>query len=230
MRFSYFKIADKNSQLFLTTKHNKKLTSLPIKDILIDHTPSLVGILNESGLIIKFIKARSWHEYLKLCWCHSRISKEIKGSELLRCLGLNVPTIYEIGFGIIPSTRHDYLGYYIMENLTHSDFYELSKLIKEKSISDLIRQKIMISIYQGLKVMRENNIVFSDFHLDNIFANKVGDITWIDTGVTTYSLRNNKKFRSKYNQSITRYINYEYEGVILLSQGEKTIFEKLLIT
>jgi predicted unusual protein kinase regulating ubiquinone biosynthesis (AarF/ABC1/UbiB family) len=77
--------------------------------------------------------------------------------------------------------------------------------------------------------MRDNRIVFSDFHLDNIFANEVGDINWIDTGITTYSPINEKKFHLKYNQSIIRYINYEYEGEILLSQNEKAIFKELLI-
>jgi serine/threonine protein kinase len=230
MKISIFKIENIKSQPFLTIKYDKHINQKSLKNILVDHTPSLVGTLEESGFIIKFIRARSWHEYLKLLWNRSRITKEIKGNKLLAGLRLNVPKIHETGLGIIPSIKHEYLGYYIMDNLSQSGYQELSKLIKDGALNEPMREKIMYSVYKGLKVMRENNIVFSDFHLDNIFANKMGDITWIDTGVTTYSLVNNKKFRLKYNQSITRYINYEYEGEILLSQSEKAIFEELLIT
>jgi hypothetical protein len=230
MKLSIFKIRDNKTQLFITTKYNKSIKKTFLKTILIDHTPSLVATLQESELVIKFIRARSWHEYLKLLWNRSRITKEIKGSRLLKSIGLRVPKIHETGFGIIPSKRHEYLGYYIMENLSHSGFQELSKLIIEGGLEDLMREKIMFSVYQGLKTMRDHHIVFSDFHLDNVFANNVGDITWIDTGITTYHKMNEKKFRDKFNYSITRYINYEYEGKTLLSQDEKAIFNKLMIT
>jgi serine/threonine protein kinase len=232
MKFSKFQIKGNSSQLFITTKYNKNININKsfIKTILVDHTPSLVATLQESELVIKFIRARSWHEYLKLLWNRSRITKEIRGSQLLQSIGLRIPKIHETGFGIIPSKRHEYLGYYTMENLSHSGFKELSKLIIEGGLEDLMREKIMFSVYQGLKVMRDHRIVFSDFHLDNVFANSIGDIAWIDTGVTTYNPINKKKFCFKYNQSITRYINYEYEGKILLSQDEIAIFKKLTIT
>jgi serine/threonine protein kinase len=229
MKISTFRIKNLTSQPFLTTKYDKCTSQHSLKKILVDHTPSLVGTLKESKFIIKFIKARSWHEYLKLLWNRSRITKEIRGSKLLEGLNLNVPKIHETGFGIIPSMKYEYLGYYIMENLYLSGFKELSKLIKKEEFSNDIRRKVILSIYEGLKVMRDNRIVFSDFHLDNIFANEVGDINWIDTGITTYSPINKKKFHLKYNQSIIRYINYEYEGEILLSQNEKAIFKELLI-
>jgi hypothetical protein len=230
MKLSIFKIRDNKTQPFVTTKYNKSIKKTFLKTILIDHTPSLVATLQESGLVIKFIRARSWHEYLKLLWNRSRITKEIKGNQLLKSIGLRVPKIHETGFGIIPSKRHEYLGYYIMDNLSHSGFQELSKLIIEEELDDLMREKIMFAVYEGLKVMRDHRIVFSDFHLDNVFANGIGNITWIDTGITTYNPINKKKFCFKYNQSITRYINYEYEGKILLSQDEKAIFKKLMIT
>ena len=197
--------------------------------VLVDHIPSLVGILKDSGLVIKFIRARSWHEYIKLLWNHSRITKEIRGSELLQKLGLNVPKIHEVGFGIMPSKKYEYLGYYIMENLTPSGFQELSKLIKEDAIDDVIREKIMIAVYHGLKDMRENHIVFSDFHLDNVFANDSGDIVWIDPGVTTYTKFNEKKFRDKFNYSINRYIFYCSDRGNTLTDKETALFRSLLL-
>jgi tRNA A-37 threonylcarbamoyl transferase component Bud32 len=229
MKLSAFNLPHFRTQLFLTT-YGRKADNKPIRNIIIDHNASLVAVIPESELIIKFIKARSWHEYLKLLWNHSRVTKEIKGCSLLKNLGLCVPTIYEVGYGVIPSTKHKYLGYYIMENLTHSGFQELSKLITQEIIDKEVRNKIMSSIHDGLKVMKDNHIIFSDFHLDNIFANNNGEITWIDTGVTTYSTFKAHRFNQKFNHSIKRYINYEYGGKTLLSQSEKAMFSDLLIT
>jgi hypothetical protein len=230
VKFSSFNILEKKSQLFLTTRHKSNSKQHVLNNVLVDHIPSLVGVLKDSGLVIKFIKARSWHEYIKLLWNHSRITKEIKGSQLLQQLGLTVPVIHEIGFGIIPSKKHKYLGYYIMENLSPSGFQELSKLIKENSINADMRGKIMTSVYLGLKKMRDSNIVFSDFHLDNVFANASGDIVWIDTGVTTYNQINNKNFRSKFNHSINKYILYCNNRGHILTEEENSMFRKLIIS
>ena len=229
MKISIFNITDTNSQPFLTTLYDEKAPKPILKNIIVDHTPSLVGTLDKSEHIIKFIRARSWHEYVKLLWNRSRITKEIKGSQLLKGLGLSVPEIYEIGFGIIPSPRHEYLGYYIMENLSHLGFQELSKLIKENAIDDTMRGKIMLAVCDGLRVMRDHRIVFSDFHLDNIFANDAGNITWIDAGVTTYHKMNEKKFRRKFNYSITRYIFYCNDRGNTLRKKETAMFNALLI-
>jgi len=229
MKFSAITINGKKSQLFITTEHSKQIQEHELNQVLVDHIPSLVGTLKNSNLVIKFIKARSWHEYIKLLWNHSRITKELKGSKLLENLGLTVPIIYEAGLGIIPTRRHEYIGYYIMENLTSSGFQELSRLLKDGLLDTQIRDKIMFSVFKGLKDMRESRIVFSDFHLNNIFANSEGEITWIDPGVTTYKQLNYKKFRAKYNHSIRRYIDYDYDGKYLLSQNETAMFEKLLI-
>jgi hypothetical protein len=230
VKFSSLNILEKKSQLFLTTRHQANSKQHILNNVLIDHTPSLVGVLKDSGLVIKFIKARSWHEYVKLLWNHSRITKEVKGSQLLQELGLTVPVIHEVGFGIIPSKKHKYLGYYIMENLSPSGFQELSKLIKEDSINADMRGKIMTSVYLGLKKMRDCNIVFSDFHLDNVFANASGDIVWIDPGVTTYNQINNKNFRAKFNHSINKYILYCNNRGHTLTEKETSMFRKLIIS
>ena len=83
MKLSAITINGKKSQLFITTRSSNSIQEHELNQTLIDHTPSLVGILKSSNLVIKFIKARSWHEYIKLFWNHSRITKEVKGSELL---------------------------------------------------------------------------------------------------------------------------------------------------
>jgi tRNA A-37 threonylcarbamoyl transferase component Bud32 len=229
MKFSVFNVKDKESQPFLVLKNDKRAQNSSLNRILVDHKPSLVASLNESDFIIKFVKARSWHEYMKLLWNHSRITKEIKGTSILQKLGLNVPEIYEVGYGIIPSLKYEYLGYYIMENLTHSGFQELSALIKDGAIDDTMRSKIMLAVHDGLKKMHDNRAVFSDFHLDNIFSNDDGEITWIDAGVTTYNRMNEKKFIKKFNYSITRYMFYCNDRGNTLSQKETDLFNTLLI-
>jgi len=229
LKFSAFDIQGKKSQPFLTTRYASTSQQHILDYVLVDHIPSLVGILKDSGLVIKFIRARSWHEYIKLLWNHSRITKEIRGSELLQELGLHVPKIHEVGFGIVPSKKHEYLGYYIMENLTPSGFQELSKLIKENAIDDAIREKIMTSVYLGLKMMRDKYIVFSDFHLDNVFSNEYGEIIWIDPGVTTYNKLNENKFKDKFNHSINRFIFYCNDRGNTLTDKETALFQSLLI-
>jgi hypothetical protein len=230
MKITNFLFDKKKTQFFLTTNHSNTPLHKSIDKILVDHTPSLVGKLNDSGLIIKFIRARSWHEYLKLLWNHSRVTKEVKGNKILQELGLRVPEIHEVGYGVIPSIKHQFLGYYVMEDLHSVGFQELSTLIQENAIEGHMRETIMLAIYNGLKSMRDNRIVFSDFHLDNVFANKKGEITWIDAGVTTYSHFNRKRFCQKHNHAITRYINYIYNGQQLLTQSEKALFNHLLLS
>jgi|TARA_B110001454_G_scaffold67672_1_gene65941 tRNA A-37 threonylcarbamoyl transferase component Bud32 len=229
MKISAFQIMDEESQSFLTTRYSELVQQFSLNTILINHKPSLVGVLHDSDLVIKFIKARSWHEYLKLIWNHSRVTKEVKGTEILEDLGLNVPVIHQVGYGVIPSSRYDYLGYYIMENLTLSGYQELSKLIKDGGIDLIMRKKVMKAVYEGLKLMRDNHIVFSDFHLDNVFANNQGKITWIDAGVTTYHKLNKVKFKKKYDHSITRFIAYSNDRGNTLFDEETAMFNSLLL-
>jgi hypothetical protein len=230
MKLSTINFRNKKFQFFVTKNITMNASTLSIATVLIDHTPSLVATLKNSDLIIKCIRARSWHEYIKILWNHSRISKEVHGSLLLAQLGLSTPKIHQVGIGLIPSRNYQFLGYYVMENLYKQESYELSKLIKNDKIDTIIRAKAMDAIYCGLRKMREKYIVFSDFHLENIFSNAEGEITWIDTGVTTYRRFNAKKFNAKYNQSIHRYINYEYKGENLLSLAEQSMFKTLLLS
>lgn len=229
MKISRFFLYNKKTQPFLTTTHPKASLDKSIDDILVDHIPSVVGNLKNQGFIIKFVRARSWHEYLKLLWNHSRVTKEVKGNKILQVLGFRVPKIHEIGYGVIPSIKHQFLGYYVMEDLNRSGFQELSTMINQNTIKGDLRKHIMLDIYNGLKVMRDNRIVFSDFHLENVFANQKGEVAWIDAGVTTYSRLNKKVFHHKHNHAISRYINYEYNGQQLLSQSEQSLFNDLLL-
>lgn len=230
MILSYFQINNKKTQLFFTIQRNELEINNSIKNILVDHKPSLVATLDESDYIIKFIKARSWHEYIKLLWNHSRITKEVKGTRILKDLGLNVPRIYQIGLGIVPSSRYKFIGYYIMENLVNTGFNEVSKIVQDDEINSSFREKLLATILAGLTNMRENNIVFSDFHLDNVFSNNEGKVVWIDAGITKYNTTlNSKKFHVKWNDSIYRYQKY-LKNSSLLTKKEREIFNTLLFS
>jgi serine/threonine protein kinase len=224
MKLSTFNLQEKKSQPFLTFDYSHERLDNNIKDIIIDHTASFVGITSETKSVIKFIKARSWHEYIKLLWNHSRVTKEVKGNKILSKLGLRVPKIQEVGYGVIPSNKYRFIGYYIMENLKTSGYQELSTVINNNNLSDSIRSIMMFSIYNGLKAMRDNRIVFSDLHFGNIFSNSKGEVIWIDTGVTAYNKLNNRKFVKKFNQSVNR---YSYGNA--LSHEEIIMFNSLLI-
>lgn len=224
MKLSKFQVDNNKTQLFLTTRYKSEPQQTIVHDILVDHIPSLVGTLKGSGLIIKFIRARSWHEYLKLLWNHSRVTKEVKGNEILQDLGLRVPDIHEAGFGIIPHQKHEFIGYYIMENLKKSGFKELSNIFENEIGNDKRRRKIMSAVYDGIKIMRDNRIIFSDFHLENILSNDKDEIVWIDTGITTYRKQNMKKFIRKFNHSIS---NYGSRNNLLAT--ETAMFNTLLI-
>ena len=111
MKISAFQIMDEESQSFLTTRYSELVQQFSLNTILISHKPSLVGVLHGSYLVIKFIKARSWHEYLKLIWNHSRVTKEVKGTEILEDLGLNVPVIHQVGLIYLMDDRLLYCKY-----------------------------------------------------------------------------------------------------------------------
>lgn len=226
---SNFYIKNQKTQLFFTTYRNELEINNSIENILVDHKPSLVATLDDARYVIKFVKARSWHEYIKLLWNHSRITKEVKGTKILKDLGLNVPRIHRTGLGILPSFKYKFIGYYIMENLAKTGFKEVSKLVQDHKVDSVFREELLTTIQAGLTKMRENNIVFSDFHLDNVFSNKEGRVVWIDAGVTRYnSILNSRKFHDKWNDSIYRLQKYLNKSG-LLTKIEREIFDKLLI-
>lgn len=222
---------DKSSQPFITAYST--LTSdfsYCIQNILSDRTPSLVGTTEgEHPTIIKLIRARTWHEYLKMLWMHSRVSKEVNGNTVLKDLDLNVPEILEVGYGLLPTRNYEFIGYYIMEDLTNAGYREVSDLIRSGDFVQEQRTVIMRKIFDGLKTMRDNYIVFSDFHLDNIFSDKHGNIKWIDTGVSLYTGIRKNKFIKKHNHAINRFIHYYDKTELLMSESEKSHFRDLLI-
>ena len=190
---------------------------LSLQQLWIDHKPSTVGPSRQQGEVIKLIKARRWHEYVKLLWSHSRTHKEVVGARLLQQLGLDTPAIHEMGISLPTALRGKYIGYYVMEDLNARGLSEAHQLFSEADTSSALRLKIIDNICSGLQAMYRNKIVFTDFHLANVFSDPEGNLTWIDTGVTLYHLKQKRK--RKYCDSIHRLINYYSDTVF--SDNEK---------
>lgn len=194
---------------------------IPKENILIDHKPSLVALDSSKASVIKIVKARSWHEYFKHLWQHSRIHKEVKGNYLMSRLGFRVPQIYSIGYRIFPDLRNASLGFYQMENMSLSGFRTVRDLFDNGEIILDQRESVLKTILDGLSVLMRNRIVFTDFHLENVMMNEQGELVWMDTGVTTFSVFSGKKFIRKHNHALDRLATYYSENYFTEQEKEQ---------
>ncbi|MBE0482123.1 MAG: hypothetical protein IBX52_01350 [Bacterioplanes sp.] len=206
---------------FITNSKNHK-SIITCCSTLISTKPSTVLIENNTNNIIKIVKARRSLEKIKLLWLHSRLQKEISGAKTLNRLGFKTPRIFEQGIAI-PFTSNN-LGYYIMENLTLTGMREAEVVFLDKKTSPELRQKIIITICDGLLELYRNKIVFTDFHLGNVFSDINGNLTWIDTGVTKYHIK--KKRNQKFIKSTARFLNYYGDTFFL--ENEKDLLLELI--
>ncbi len=201
--FRYFSLAaDGKPQRFIClTRQQEQLCS-----ILIDHKPSLVAAVSRQPQVIKLVKARSWHEYIKLLWNHSRLSKEIKGNRVLQQIGVRVPHIYETGINLRPFAKPSYLGYYAMEDLTQAGYREFEALIGDSSTSASLLRQAMLNVAADLQSMKQHRIVFSDINKRNIYIDAEGNSAWIDTGIKQFATHQQGRFERAYNQALSKFI------------------------
>lgn len=199
-------------------------------DTIIDHTPSTVLTLSQASgqQILKLVKARSWHEYIKLLWAHNRLFKEVKGNRLLKELGIPVVRITEMGVRLLPARGRRYLGYYLMDDLVAQGYREGREWLQDPQTSQELRQRLIQGVIESLRIMREHQVVFSDCHFGNVFMRPDGQLCWIDTGVTRYGFGRRSRFAAKFNYSIRRFAAYDAYGVIT-SEAEQQQILSLLI-
>lgn len=193
------------------------------QDMLIDHTPSTVVSMTPERKILKLVKARSWHEYVKTYWAHSRLFKEVRGNQQLRDLGVPVACIHEVGFTLIPFIKRGYLGYYIMDDLRQSGYQEARAYLDNPDTSDALRATIMGHIVRDLRTIRDANTVFPDAHLSNVLCNAQGEICWIDTGLSHYGWGRKHRFHAKYNHAIRNFAKYDYYGELLRPNEQQAL-------
>ncbi|UTW48610.1 hypothetical protein [Bacterioplanoides sp. SCSIO 12839] len=225
------------SQTFLVfSSHGANSDERALKTILVDHKPSLVGVAQNPDVIVKLIKPRKWHDRVKMLWRHSRLHKEVDGNYLLRNLGFRVPNILETGNGFSALIGRPFLGYYLMENLHRAGFAEAKPLFIDQQLNNQQlddkqqadkRAVILQQIIAGLKTLRDQRVVFSDFHLDNVLVDADDNLAWIDTGVTYYQWYRGHKFKEKFNFSIERFIRY-YSADFFTATEQQQLRELLL--
>ncbi|MAD44736.1 MAG: hypothetical protein CMI02_17575 [Oceanospirillaceae bacterium] len=221
-----FALPGKNKvQHFLCTNHGE-LIQVHADNVIIDHKPSLLAKNPGQTTVLKLVKPRKKIEYIKMLYNHSRLTKEVKGNELMKSLGFRVPAIYESGITLMPFMLPEYLGYYVMEDLHEAGFTEVIHHLSNEATPAEERRSMLAQVRAGLKTMADHRIVFSDFHFDNVLVNDQGVMAWIDTGVTYYPAYR-RNFEKKFNFTIKRLLNSGYGRH--LNDAEKQEFAAMLM-
>ncbi|MDK2779424.1 MAG: hypothetical protein KYX62_17405 [Pseudomonadota bacterium] len=200
------------------------------ESILEERRPSLLTLTHNGERVLKLIKPRTWHEYFKLFWFHSRVSKEIKGNRTLASIGLRTPTIYEAGISIFPARDFRYIGYYCMENLSSAGYQEVYRYYKSLDDNSELRARITENLIHDLLEMRRHSIVFSDLHLNNVFADEQGKICWIDTGIIKFRSDSSARFRKKYDQSVIRLLDFYRSEKVMTDQEKQLVRQQCLFS
>ncbi len=225
MNISRIQTSDEYRQSFIHFKpQNVRSLHFRNSDIIKDNNPSLVCKIDRKNYILKCVKPRRFHEYFKMLWGRSRLTKEINGNYFLRSIGLMTPDIIDIGYGLIPIKGYRFIGYYIMKNIEESGFYNSDWLIKEHKLSDENRSRFIKNVHDDIKLMLQHHTIFSDLKLKNIHADLSGNTNWIDTGITRYHQLNQKKFKLKFNGTLDRFLKISDKE---LSLEEKKLFLSL---
>ncbi len=168
-------------------------------------------IKNHNGLIVKFVKARRWHEYYKVFYGASRTSKEVQSNVRLKELGLTVPDITEYGIALIPTHFFGYTGYYVMRpapGLGEAHLF-LNGLKPEA------QQNFAEQLIRDLTTLKAHRIIYGDLALRNIFCSETGALCWIDTGIDEFPARQKKRFKRKWKQSIEQFLRWESQKELL---------------
>ena len=189
------------SHTFFVTKHCAHKTGC----ILSDQRSGTVAVLH-TKYILKLVKGRSWHEYVRLLWGRSRLSKEVKGNSLMVRAGLRVPQLAEIGITVMPWKKDSYLGYYCMEDMTDSGYCELENWLKQPGRTTGEIAAIIHAIASDIKKLMQKKLVYTDINKRNIYINSDHEIAWIDTGISKYHFFTVAKFRKHHNKSLSKFI------------------------
>jgi tRNA A-37 threonylcarbamoyl transferase component Bud32 len=206
---------------FVAKSATHAASSTAIEELIIDHTPSTVGYANSRKSIIKLVKPRSWHEKIKLAWGHSRIDKELQGFKSLQKLNIRTPEILYYGFRPLLSFRQKYIGFHITENLSLRGDIECYSLFCDGKTSASTRLDVIDNICSALLLLKSKRLVFTDFHLSNVFVDNENNITLIDPGLSKYYL--NSGLNKKLSKSIHRFLSYHGDDFFTPDERERIL-------
>ena len=217
------------NQIFIDSSisHFVKVIDIPQENVIVDQKASIVAVESTSKHIVKAVKSRTWHEYIKYLWGRSRDFKEVKGNKILSEMGLRVPKLISRGYGIVPGVKSNILGFYVMENMNSSGFRTVYDEFRSGQLTQSDRLRIIGDIVSGMRAMQLHRILYTDFHMENVMVNDDGQLVWMDTGVTTYTRFQKRKFLKKNNQAIHRFIRYYSDNYF--NQEEKEIISSLIL-
>lgn len=190
-------------QSFWPTLGNSDLRrEINITKIIHDNAASTVALIEEEGVVLKLIKARSWHEHAKVFWGRSRTHTEFNGGKLLNSIGIDTPHAHEMGISIPIFTKAKYIGYYLMENIEEKGYKSLADI--RNNLSDAQINQISKELTNIFNELFKNRIVYSDFHIGNVFINQeTMSLKLIDTGAKLYHIK--KKHHLKTQSSIKNF-------------------------
>lgn len=198
-------------------------SELSFSNVIKNDRHSVVGFVDGSGHCLKIIRPISWHEYIKYFWRHSRLHKEINGNNLLRSLGLNTAKVLDHGVAVMSPFSREFLGYIIMENLNQSRNREAHQVLMDPATDSKSKDFIVRKIIDAVNRMKKSRVLFSDLHLKNIMIDPAQKISFIDTGVSKFSIFSRKKYQKKFNASLDKLVNSEHGINGLTSQHSESI-------
>lgn len=176
-------------------------------------------IETSQGYIVKFVKSRTWHDYLRMFFGTSKISRELRSCARLAELGLRVPQVHEYGMALVPSHFWGVLGYYVMQKqpaLAEAKFCfsALSKAAQQKLIGQLV---------QDLKLLRYACYVYRDLSFRNMMADADGELFWIDTNTKSYHSPG-AGFTRDWNKTLSHLL----QELTLMTGSKDTIYHQQL--
>lgn len=151
----------------------------------------------------KLIKTKNFiRSNYRLLLGKSRAGSEVLGNSKLKELGLMVPELKYHGFSFLSKHHNEIL---IFEKL--NDFVAVKEVIKNKNDNNFIKE-LLFEVVQQLNVLIRGDVLFRDFHFNNVMINSNDTLCWVDTSVSLVKNRQemeygiNKKIRSLNRQMV----------------------------
>jgi len=166
----------------------------------------------------KLVKTKNFlRSNYRLLLGKSRAGREVLGNRTLRELGLLVPELRYHGFSFLSKHHNEIL---IFEKL--NDFVSVKEVIKNKN-DDGFTRELLFEIVQQLNLLIRSDVLFRDFHFNNVMINSKGLLYWVDTSVSLVKKRQELEYGiNKKIRSLTRQIAKEK----WLSEGQWDFFKK----
>lgn len=166
----------------------------------------------------KLIKTKNFlRSNYRLLLGKSRAGSEVLGNRTLRELGLLVPELRYHGFSFLSKYHNEIL---IFEKL--NDFVAVKDVIKNKNDNSSIKE-LLFEVVQQLNVLIRGDVLFRDFHFNNVMINSKGTLCWVDTSVRL--VKNKQEMEYGINKKV-RSISRQVANEKWLTESQWDFFKK----